>query len=140
MINSKDEDVVARLIELHGPGDSMWPDKAGTDVFLDAAGVPAAVDTALTAAKRGAKLGIVAVHKEAIGIDFMNVMSNELTIIGSMGYPTEIFEVTKDIVDNWKKYQLIISHTFDFAELDQALQCVATPGAADKVVITMRGE
>ncbi|OBB52365.1 zinc-dependent alcohol dehydrogenase [Mycolicibacterium fortuitum] len=140
VINSRDEDVIARLIELHGPGDSMWPNKAGTDVFLDAAGVPAAVEAALAAAKRGAKLGIVAVHKEPIGVDFMNLMSNELTIIGSMGYPTEIFEVTKDIIDNWEKYQLIISHTFDFVGLDQALQCVATPGAADKVVITMKGE
>lgn len=137
VINSKDEDVIARLIELHGPGDSMWPNKAGTDVFLDAAGVPAAVDTALAGAKRGAKLGVVAVHKEPIGIDFMNLMSNELTIVGSMGYPTEIFEVTKDIIENWEKYRLIISHTFDFDDLQEALQCVATPGAADKVVITL---
>ncbi|MCV7285503.1 zinc-binding dehydrogenase [Mycolicibacterium wolinskyi] len=137
VINSKEEDVVARLIELHGPGDSMWPNKAGTDVFLDAAGVPAAVDTALGAAKRGAKLGVVAVHKEPISMEFMNVMSNELMIVGSMGYPSEIFEVTKDIVDNWEKYQLIISHTFDFDDLQEALECVATPGAADKVVITL---
>ena len=138
VINSKDEDVAARLIELHGPGDSMWPGRAGTDIFLDAAGVPAAVDAALAAAKRGAKLGVVAVHKEPISMDFMNVMSNELTIIGSMGYPKEIFEVTKDIVENWEKYQVVISHTFDLDDLQEALQCVATPGAADKVIITMR--
>ncbi|MGC7299736.1 zinc-binding dehydrogenase, partial [Mycobacteroides abscessus subsp. massiliense] len=42
VINSKEEDVAARLMELHGPGDSLWPNKSGTDVFLDAAGVPAA--------------------------------------------------------------------------------------------------
>ncbi|BBY18246.1 zinc-dependent alcohol dehydrogenase [Mycolicibacterium litorale] len=136
VINSHDEDLTARLIELHGPGDSMWPDRAGTDIFLDAAGVPAVIDAAFGAAKRGAKLGVVAVHKEPISIDFMNVMSNELTIVGSMGYPTEIFEVTKDIVENWEKYNVIISHTFAFDELAEALQCVATPGAADKVVIT----
>jgi threonine dehydrogenase-like Zn-dependent dehydrogenase len=44
-----------------------------------------------------------AVSAAPISMDFMNVMSNELTIIGSMGYPSEIFEVTKDIVDNWEK-------------------------------------
>ena len=137
VINSKDEDVNARLIELHGTGDSMWPNRSGTDIFLDAAGVPAAIDTVLGAAKCGAKLGVVAVHKEPINMDLMNVMSNELTIIVSMGYPSEIFEVTKDIVDNWEKYQVIISHTFDFDDLGEALQCVATPGAADKVIITL---
>jgi 2-desacetyl-2-hydroxyethyl bacteriochlorophyllide A dehydrogenase len=136
VINSADEDVVARLIDLHGAGESIWPDKAGTDIYLDAAGVPAVVDTALAAAKRGARVGIVGVHKEPVNVDFMNVMSNELTIIGSMGYPSEIFEVTKDIVAHWEKYALIVSHTFAFDDLDDALQCVATPGASDKIVIT----
>ncbi len=81
--------------------------------------------------------GVVAVHREPVTLDLMNVMSNELTVIGSMGYPTEIFEVTKDIVDNWEKYRLIISHTFGFDDLDEALRCVSTPGAADKVIITL---
>lgn len=137
VINSRDEDLAARLIGLHGEGDSTWPNRAGTDIFLDAAGVPAVIDMALGVAKRGAKLGIVAVHKEPISLDCMNVMSNELTIVGSMGYPSEIFEVTKDIVDNWEKYRVIISHTFDFDDLVEALRCVSTPGMADKVVITM---
>lgn len=137
VINSRDEDLTTRLIELHGAGDSMWPDRADTDVFLDAAGVPTVIEAALGLAKRGAKLGIVAVHKGPVDLDLMNVMSNELTIVGSMGYPSEIFEVTSDIVDNWEKYRVIISHTFDFDDLDQALRCVSTPGMADKVVITL---
>lgn len=137
VINSQEEDLTARLIELHGTGDSMWPDRAGTNIYLDAAGVPTVIDTAFGLAQRGAKLGVVAVHKEPVTLDLMNVMSNELTVIGSMGYPTEIFEVTEDIVDNWEKYRLIISHTFGFDELDEALRCVSTPGAADKVIITL---
>jgi hypothetical protein len=32
---------------------------------------------------------------------------------------------------------VIISHTFDFDDLQEALQHVATPGAADKVIITL---
>ena len=88
------------------------------------------------AAKRGAKLGVVAVHKEPVTVDLMNVMSNEITIVGSMGYPTEIFEVTRDIVENWQKYAVIISHTFSFEDVQDALRCAATPGAADKVVVT----
>jgi len=136
VINSADEDVRTRLIELHGPGESVWPDKAGTDIYLDAAGVPAVIATALESAKQGAKVGVVAVHKESIAVDFMNVMSNEITIVGSMGYPSEIFEVTGDIVENWQKYAVIISHTYPFGDLEDALKCAATPGAADKVVVT----
>jgi L-iditol 2-dehydrogenase len=136
VINSADEDVRTRLIELHGTGESMWPGRSDTDIYLDAAGVPAVITTALEVAKQGSKLGVVAIHKEPIAVDFMNVMSNELTIVGSMGYPSEIFEVTSDIVENWQKYAVIISHTYPFEDVQEALRCAATPGAADKVVVT----
>jgi len=136
VINSADDDVAQRLIELHGAGESMFPGKAATDIYLDAAGAPAVITTALTAAKSGAKVAVVAVHKEPVPVDFLNVMSNEITIIGSMGYPNEIFEVTKDIVANWEKYAVIVSHTVPFEDVDEALRIARTPGAADKVVVT----
>ncbi|OBF11295.1 zinc-binding dehydrogenase [Mycobacterium sp. ACS4331] len=136
VINSAEEDVVQRLIDLHGEGEAMWPGKAGTDIYLDAAGVPAVVTAALSAAKRRATLGIVAVHKEQVPVDLVNIMSNEITIVGSMGYPDEIFEVTKDLVENWEKYAVIVSHTVPFDEVERALQLAGTPGAADKVVVT----
>lgn len=136
VINAADEDVAARLVELHGPGESRAPGKAGTDIYLDAAGSPAVIHTVLAAAKQGATLGIVAVHKEPVAVEFINIMSNEISIIGSMGYPDEIFEVTADLIANWEKYAVIVSHTIDFTDVEGALQLAATPGAADKVVVT----
>lgn len=136
VINSADEDVVARLIELHGAGESMYPGKAGTNIYLDAAGVPAVVNTALAAAQKGATVGVVGVHKEPVPVDLINLMSNEITLLGSMGYPDEIFEVTKDLVANWEKYALIVSHTIPFGSVGEALELAQTPGAADKVVVT----
>lgn len=108
----------------------------GTDIYLDAAGAKPVVDTALSAAKKGATLGIVGVHKEPVPVELVNVMSNEITIVGSMGYPDEIFEVTKDLISNWQKYAIIVSHTIPFADVDEALRLASTPGAADKVVVT----
>ena len=136
VINSAEENVIARLIELHGEGEAMFPGKAGTDIYLDAAGAKPVVDTALGAAKKGATLGIVGVHKEPVPVEFVNVMSNEITIVGSMGYPNEIFEVTKDLVENWEKYALIISHRIAFDDVGHALELAGTPGAADKVIVT----
>lgn len=45
VINSVDEDVARRLVELHGAGESMFPGKAGTDIYLDAAGASAVIKT-----------------------------------------------------------------------------------------------
>ncbi|MGE2836177.1 zinc-dependent alcohol dehydrogenase [Mycobacterium sp. SMC-4] len=130
------EDVVARLIDLHGPGEALFPGRAGTDIFLDAAGAPSVVDTALAAAKKGATLGIVGVHKEPVAVEFTNIMSNEITIVGSMGYPDEFFDVTEDLVENWEKYAVIVSHTVPFEDVTSAFELAGTPGAADKVVVT----
>jgi threonine dehydrogenase-like Zn-dependent dehydrogenase len=136
VINSADVDVAQRLIELHGAGESMFPGKADTDIYFDAAGAPAVIEAAIGAAKNGARLGVVAVHKKPVPVDFLSVMSNEITIVGSMGYPDEIFEVTADLTANWQKYAEIISHTIPFDNVEEALQMASTPGAADKVVVT----
>lgn len=136
VINATDEDVARRLIELHGKGEALWPGKSGTTVYLDAAGAPSVINTALAAAQNGARLGVVAVHKEPVPVDFINIMANEITVVGSMGYPTEIFEVTEDLVADWEKYAVIVSHTFGFDDVQNALQTAMTPGAADKVVVT----
>ncbi len=137
VINSAEEDFAQRIVAIHGAGEAMFPGKADTDIYLDAAGVPAVIESAIAVAKKGATLGVVAVHKKPVPVDFLSVMSNEITLVGSIGYPTEIFAVTADLVANWQKYALIISHTIDFAELDDALTLASDPAAADKIVVTM---
>ncbi len=136
VINSAAEDLAARLLELHGPGAAMFPGKADTDIYLDAAGVPAVIESAVAMAKKGATIGVVAVHKKPVPVDFLSLMSNEITILGSMGYPDEIFDVTADLVDNWQKYARIVSHTVPFERVNEALVTASTPGAADKIVVT----
>jgi threonine dehydrogenase-like Zn-dependent dehydrogenase len=137
VINSATEDVGERLVELHGNGATplVRGIRPATDIYLDAAGVPVVPRTVAAIAKAGATLGIVAVHKQPVELDFGAILTTELTIVWSMGYPTEIFEVTDDIIDNWEKYQLIISHRIPFGRSLDALALAATPGAADKVTV-----
>ena len=136
VINSAEEDVVARLIEVHGEAtDGLGhPGHAGSDVYIDAAGAPIVMQTILKAAKHRAVLTIPAVHKKPVDIDFGQILATEIDIRTSMGYPTEIFEVTDAIIANADKYAKLISHTFPFEQALEALTLAKTPGAADKVV------
>ncbi|PVU82604.1 theronine dehydrogenase [Cellulomonas sp. WB94] len=137
VIDSSTEDVAARLIELHGGVPLRAGDlRRGTDLFIDAAGVPAVIQTVLKIAKKGARLSIPAVHKKPVEVDFGAILSTELSIHMAMGYPTEIFEVTADIVAAWEKYAQIISDRIPFDSVQDALTLAMTPGAADKVVVT----
>ena len=137
VIDSTKEDVVARLIELHGaePGFQGLPDRPRTDVAIDAAGVPIVTETALKALRRGGVLSVIAVHKEPVSLNFQELLTNEPDIRLSMGYPTEIFEVTDAIIGNWRAYQQIISDRVPFADALQAIRLAGTPGATDKVVV-----
>lgn len=138
VINSAEEDVVARLKELHGevPGFMGRGTKAATDVYLDAAGAPVVIETALKAMRNRGVLTIVAVHKKPIELDLQEILTTEPDIRLSSGYPTEIFEVTDSIIADWEKYQHIISDLIPFTDVERAMQLASTPGAADKVVVT----
>ncbi|MEP7763377.1 zinc-binding dehydrogenase [Sanguibacter sp. 25GB23B1] len=139
VVNSAEEDVAARLVELHGNGATarVRGVRSATDIFLDAAGAPPVPATVAAVASHGATFGIVAVHKRPVELDLGALLSTELTIVLSMGYPTEIFEVTDDIVENWEKYSLIISDVLPFDRALDALELAQTPGAADKVVVVL---
>lgn len=100
-------------------------------------GAPEVIDTVLASAKRGATLGVVAVHKQPVPLDLTRALAAELNLVMAMGYPTEIFEVTGDIIARPDEYATIISHRFSFDDALAALETATTPGAADKVVITL---
>lgn len=138
VVNSATEDTAARLVELHGraPVGFTRGVRSGTDIYLDAAGAPAVIETVTKVARHGATLGVVGVHRTPVPFDLGGLLTTELTVVLSMGYPTEIFEVTRDIIANWQRYALIVSDTVPFAESARALDLATTPGAADKVVVT----
>lgn len=138
VVNSAEENLVERLVALHGEaGDAFgMPGMAGTDIFLDAAGVPSVVQTVLSSAKQGAVLGVVAIHRRPIEVDFEGLIPKELTIVASMGYADEFFEVADDLEANWEKYAQIVSDVVPFADVQDAVRLAGTPGATDKVVVT----
>ncbi|MEZ0493922.1 zinc-binding dehydrogenase [Kineococcus sp. TBRC 1896] len=139
VVNSAEEDVAARLVELHGDGSTprVRGVRPGTDIYLDAAGAPVVPRTVTSIAKHGATFGVVAVHKTPVEIDFGAVLATELNLVWAMGYPTEIFEVTDDLVQNWQEYAVVVSDTLPFDRALDALTLAATPGAADKVVVLL---
>ena len=137
VINSATEDVTARLTELHGPAaNALGQPRAGTDIYIDAAGVAAVFNATVDAAKWGAKLVMVAVQKKGADIDLGGMLRSELTLIASQGYPTEIFEVTPELVEHHERFAKLISHRVPFGEAERAFGLAMTPGAAEKVVVT----
>lgn len=137
VIDSAEEDVTARLAELHGEAaNALGQPRPGTDVYIDAAGAAAVFNTVVGSAKWGAKLVMVAVQKKGSEIDLGGMLRSELTLVASQGYPTEIFEVTPQLVEHHERFAKLISHRVPFSAADRAFGLALTPGAAEKVVVT----
>ncbi|MEU6349155.1 zinc-binding dehydrogenase [Streptomyces sp. NPDC047072] len=137
VIDSAQENVTERLAELHGPGaNALGQPRVGTDIYIDAAGAPAVFQTVVDSAKWHAKLVMVAVQKKGADIDLGGMLRSELTLIASQGYPTEIFEVTPELVEHKERFAKLISHRVPFSEVGRAFELALTPGAAEKVVVT----
>jgi 2-desacetyl-2-hydroxyethyl bacteriochlorophyllide A dehydrogenase len=137
VIDSSREDVTARLTQLHGQGaNALGAPRPDTDIYIDAAGAAAVFNTTLASAKWGAKLVMVAVQKKSDSIDLAGMLRSELTLIASMGYPTEIFEVTPELAEHWERFARLISHRVPFSDVERAFQLAQTPGAAEKVIVT----
>ena len=136
VIDSSHEDITARLTELHGQGaNALGQPRPGTDIYIDAAGAPAVLNTTLASAKWHAKLVMVAVQKKS-EIDLSAMLRSELTLIASMGYPTEIFEVTPQLAEHSDRFARLISHRVPFSNVADAYDLATTPGAAEKVIVT----
>ena len=137
VIDSSREDVATQLTDLHGHStNALGAPRPDTDIYIDAAGAAAVVNTALRAAKWGARLVTVAVHKKPEPIDLGAMLRSEMTIIASQGYPTEIFEVTPKIAEHQQRFSRLISHHVPFSAAGRAFQLALTPGAAEKVIVT----
>ncbi|MFE6821021.1 zinc-binding dehydrogenase [Streptomyces sp. NPDC057690] len=137
VVDSGAEDLAARLTALHGQGaNALGQPRPGTDIYIDAAGAPAAFNAAVDSAKWGARLVMVAVQKKGADIDLGGMLRSELTLIASQGYPTEIFEVTAELAEHRERFARLISHRVPFSEVKRAFELALTPGAAEKVVVT----
>ncbi|MCU1524900.1 MAG: oxidoreductase, zinc-binding dehydrogenase family protein [Microbacteriaceae bacterium] len=137
VINSAQQDVGKELTKLHGAAmNGVGQPRPATDIYLDAAGVGVVLDTAISNAKLHARLVMVAGHRQPESIDTAAMLMSELTFSASLGYPTEIFEVTEQIAEHADLFAKLISHEIPFTEVERAIQLALTPGAADKIVIT----
>lgn len=137
VIDSRREDVQARLLELHGAAtDALGAVRAETDIYIDAVGASAVLDVALASAKWGAKFVMVAVQKGIPSSDLTGMLQSEMILIASMGYPDEVFQVTPEIAEHWPLFARLISHRVPFSEVERAFDLALMPGAAEKVVVT----
>ncbi|SNT36329.1 zinc-dependent alcohol dehydrogenase [Rhodococcoides kyotonense] len=139
-IDSSRHDVRSRLVDLHGTGSDAFgrPGLPDTDIYIDAAGVPAVAQTVFAGPKLGAVFGIVAIYHESVPVDFQMLIPSELTIVHSMGHPSgEMFTVARDIAKNTEKYARIVGDVIPFKDVAYAIELAGNASKSSKVVVSL---
>jgi len=111
----------------------------GTDVYIDASGAAPIVRNIFDNAKFGARLVVVAMHKQEVTVPFFHVMAKEMTIKGAMAYPDEFPAVLEMLASGRVDASPMITHQFAFVEFMDALATAQQPDRAGKVVVNFPG-
>ena len=133
-LNAGEDDVWGALRELHGM--EKWLDivpTTGTDVYIEASGAPRVLADLVREARPGGRIGVVALHRKPEPVDFLSVMSKQLTISGAMGYPDDYTEMVRMLGE--VDLSPAITHRFPLARFEEALDTARDPSAAGKVII-----
>jgi threonine dehydrogenase-like Zn-dependent dehydrogenase len=135
-LNPKRDEVFAGLGAAHGSGDLYGIPVVASEVFIEAAGAPAAFEEIVRIAPAGARVVVVSLHKKPAPLDLQMLLMKELMIKGSIGYPREFPEVIAMLADPHVDVSPMISHRYPLGDFMQALRTARDADASAKVMIT----
>lgn len=125
------------LGELRGHG-SLWGRQyPKTDVYIEASGAPGLLPQVADFCDKGSRIVTLAIQKQPVTFDGTKLMSKELSVIGSSGYPTEFPEVMQKLTSGAVDPELMISHRFAFSAFLDAFETANNPNIAAKVLLEL---
>lgn len=141
-INVNDMAIGDALASAHGEGVRFGARFAETDVFIDAAGAPAALGEILSIAKYRARIAVIALYKKPVPIDLFKLMANEIMMTGSIAddRSPEFGEAIDMIAAGKIDVAPMISHQIPFDRFHEAIEVASDPARAAKVILTFGRE
>jgi threonine dehydrogenase-like Zn-dependent dehydrogenase len=136
-IDPEEDDVWTALADLHGTTPLMGMPQAATEVFIEASGASTVLRQVIGSARPGARLIVVALHREDVPVSFLNVLMRELTIKGSMEYP-EDFGRTVRLLER-TDLSAMISDRFELDDAGAAFALAESGESAAKILVEIPG-
>lgn len=138
-LNTKEETLAEGLIRIFGSQiNSMGQPIPDVDLYIDAAGAPALLQSTVAFAKPYSKMCIIAVYKKEVAINPTSFMSNEFTLLGSRGYTQDdIFEVIDHLTEQKTTIDTMVTQVFKLEDISEAFKVASEANGSIKVVIDL---
>ena len=132
-VNPGQGDLWEGLGRIHGTSRLHWMELVGTNVFIEATGVgPLLADVVHRCAPQS-RISVVALHRREVPIAFMDVLTKEVTIRGSIEYPEDYSEMIRLI--SRRNLEPMITHRFGLDDFLEAFDVAKSPTSGAKVMI-----
>jgi len=134
VLNPAEVDVWEELRRLHGEIKHMGSALPATHAYVEASGSGQVVNDIITNAACHRRISLVALHMTPVPLPLGPVMSKQLEINGSMGYPARF----EDAVDLLVRRDLsgMITHRVPLPQFDKALALLSGDKDCGKVLVT----
>ena len=137
--NPATEDLREKALATFGTAQSYLGERCAARLYVDCLGVRQALENFAMLAPREGEISIVGVHKEPVTLDYVGVAFSNWHIHGCGNADTEA--MLPEIVAMMKsgRYDLssLVTHEFNVAQINEAIQRAADPHGAQKVCITL---
>lgn len=105
------------------------------ELYVDCAGHGPLLQQTVVMAKDHARIVILARHKDVVCLDVVHLMTKELTVRGSLSYPTEFAEVLAMLNDASIDTAPLVSHVFGFEQFAEAFKVAQDAKQSAKVIV-----
>jgi len=123
------------LTELRGSASLFGTTYPRTDVYIEASGATGLLSDIATFCNKGSRIITLAVQRQPVTFDGTKLMSKEISLIGSSGYPSEFPEVMQKLASGVVDPELMITHRFPFSDFLNAFETADDPSSAAKVLL-----
>ncbi|HDZ55226.1 MAG TPA: alcohol dehydrogenase [Pseudomonas xinjiangensis] len=115
----------------------MRQPSVNASLYIDCAGHAPLLDEIFSMACDGARLLILATHKKPMSIDLAQLIIKEISVIGSLSYPTEFAEVLDMLGNQNLVIEPMISHSYPLDDYEAAFQTAQAPHLSAKVILRL---
>jgi 2-desacetyl-2-hydroxyethyl bacteriochlorophyllide A dehydrogenase len=116
---------------------------AGYDLVIEAAGVPAAVASALAAPRRGGSVVLLglAAHGQTVELPIDDLVNGDITVAGSFSYTSSAWGQVVDLLNAGRlDLGFLVTHRYRLEDWDEALSTLrSATGTRGKVLLDLGG-
>ena len=123
------------LGELRGHGTVWGIEYPRTDIYIEASGAPGLLSDIADFCNKGSRIITVAMQRQPVTFDGTKLMSKEISVIGSSGYPTEFPQVMEKLASGEVNSEMMITHRFPFENFLTAFETASDVNLAAKVLL-----